>query len=497
MTAHLNRLVRAIALLGGATCIGAGLTAAAACSSSGTGGATGVTSSAGGSGSSAGGADAGSTTGSASSGGGAASTGTGGSGPIGDPTGVQAIKASAFLGTLGVCAHIAQGVDAPAESATAMAYAGIYNLRDDGNPSTVPKWIAMHQQAGIRTNMLPAGDIATTVDMAKQLQTAGALLSVEGPNEPNNFAVTYEGQKSDYNGSFVPVAHFQRDLYQAIHAEPALAGVPVFHTSEAGGSEPDDVGLQYLTIPAGAGATMPDGTKYADFANTHNYVCGHQSNLVDNVCWKATDPLLNDDWDGMEVEYGHTWHKGFSGYPDAELAALPKVSTETGWVTTGNGAITEEQQGRVFLNLYMAGFKHGWAYTFIYMLRDDPVQGYWGLFDTAYKPKKSGEYLHNLTTILADTGASATGKLDYSIANEPSTVHDLLLQKTDGTFELVLWDERPGGGTDDVAVDLGKVRKAVKVYDPTTGAAATQALSDVGSVTLTLSDHPEIVEILP
>jgi hypothetical protein len=487
MTGHLKSLAWALAL------IGAGLTAVEGCSSSGTGGAGGSTSGTTGAvgGSSAGGGNAGSTSGSASS-----SAGTGG-GTIGDPTGVTAAKASAFLETLGVCAHVAQGVDAPAESATAMAYAGIHNLRDDGNPSTVPKWIAMHQQAGIRTNMLPAGDIATTVDMAKQLQAAGALLSVEGPNEPNNFAITYEGQKSDYNGSFVPVAHFQRDLYAAIHAEPSLAGVPVFHSSEAGGSEPDNVGLQYLTIPAGAGATMPDSTKYADYANTHNYVCGHQGNLVDNVCWKATDPLLNDDWDGMHVEYGHTWHGGFDGYADADLAAVPKVSTETGWVTTGNGAITEEQQGRVFLNLYLSGFKHGWAYTFIYMLRDDPVQGYWGLFDTGYKPKKSGEYLHNLTTILADTGSSSTGLFDYAIANEPDTVHDLLLQKSDGTFELVVWNERPGSGSDDVMVSLGKARAIVKVYDPTTGTAPTQTLSDVGAVTLTLTDHPEIIEIAP
>lgn len=157
----------------------------------------------------------------------------------------------------------------------------------------------------------------------------------------------------------------------------------------------------------------------------------------------------------------------------------------------------EEQQARVFLNLYLSGFKHGWAYTFIYMLRDDPVQGYWGLFDTAYQPKKSGEYLHNLTTILADPGSGSTGLLDYSIADEPATVHDLLLQKSDGTFELVVWNERPGGGSDDVTVSLGKARAVVKIYDPTTGTAPTQTLSNVDSVVLTLGDHPAIIEIAP
>ncbi len=377
-----------------------------------------------------------------------------------------------------------------------MAYAGIRNLRDDGNPAHVADWISMHQSAGVRTCLLTNQDVAGTVDMAKQLNAAGALLAVEGPNEPNNFPVTYQGQTSSYTTTFVPVANLQRDLYAAVHAEPSLSGVPVFHTSEAGGSEPDDVGLQFLTIPAGAGATLPDGKKDADYANTHNYVCGHSSQLVDNTTWNASDPTLNGDWDGPYVEYGHTWHGGFAGYSDTDLVTLPRVTTETGWVTTGTGAITEEQQGRLFMNLYLSAFTRGFAHTFIYMLRDDPVQGYWGLFDTGYQPKKSGTYLHNLTTILADSGtATATGKLDYSIASEPATVHDLLTQKADGTFELVVWDEKPSGGSDAVTVDLGMMRATVKVYDPTTGTAATQTLHAVSAVPLTLSDHPVVIEL--
>jgi hypothetical protein len=129
------------------------------------------------------------------------------------------------------------------------------------------------------------------------------------------------------------------------------------------------------------------------------------------------------------------------------------------------------------------------------MLRDDPGQGYWGLFDTSYNPKKSGLFLHNMTTILADSASTTPGKLDYSIANQPATVHDLLLQKSNGTFELVVWNERPMGGTDDVTVNVGKSRPSVKVYDPTTGTSPTSTQTAVSSVQLTLSDHPLIVEL--
>ncbi len=416
---------------------------------------------------------------------------------IGDPSGPAAARMVDFLDSIGVCVHIAQGVDDAAKSATAMSFAGIRELRDDGNPATVPDWIAVFRQAGVRTNVLTNQDVAGTVGMAEQLNDAGALLSVEGPNEPNNFPVTYEGGTSSSSGTFLPVAHLQRDLYAAIKASATLSGIPVFHSSESGGSEPDNVGLQFLTIPTEAGTSMPAGTPYADYANTHNYVCGHSHNLVDNVCWNATDPTLNGDWDGLYVEYGHTWHGGFAGYSDTDLASLPRVSTETGWLTTGTGSITEEQQARVFLDLYLAAYKRGWTYTFIYMLRDDPVQGYWGLFDTSYNPKTSGTYLHNMTTILADAdqGPATPGRLDYSLASEPATVHDLLLQKSDGKFELVIWDERPTGGSDAIGVDLGHPRATVNVYDPTTGTSPLQTLTQVSTVNVTVTDHPVIIEL--
>ena len=396
---------------------------AAACGSSSSGGAQGA-----GDGGTGGSVEGGGGTDAASKGDGpaasdAAGTGDGGSGDAeggpgsGDPTGVAAIAATTFLDSIGACTHVRQGIDDPTKSAAALTYAGIRGIRDDGVPANVPDWIAMHQSAGVRLSLLTDQDVTSTVSMATQLQAAGALLAVEGPNEPNNFPVTYGGQTSSYTTTFLPVAKLQRDLYAAVKAAPALAGVPVFHSSEAGGSEPDDVGLQFLTIPPDAGTTMPAGTAYADYANTHNYVCGHSNVLGDNTAWNASDPTLNGDWDGPYVEYGHTWHGGFAGYANADLTTLPRVTTETGWLTTGTGAITEEQQGRLFLDLYLAAFKRGFSYTFVYMLRDDPNQGYWGLFETSYAPKTSGTYLHALTTILADTAASAPGKLDYTIAS--------------------------------------------------------------------------------
>jgi hypothetical protein len=194
------------------------------------------------------------------------------------------------------------------------------------------------------------------------------------------------------------------------------------------------------------------------------------------------------------VEYGHTWWSpGYNGYTTAQLLTLPRVTTETGWVTQGTNAITEAQQGKLFLNLYLSAYKRGWKHTFVYMLHDDAGQGYWGFFHTDYSPKLSGTYLHNMTTILADTGSSTPGALSYSIPSQPATVHDLLIQKSNGQFELAVWSEK-ATGTSSVTVNLGQIFTTVKVYDPTVGTSPTQTLSNVSSVALTLSDHPVILE---
>lgn len=417
----------------------------------------------------------------------------------------RAVRARDFLDSIGACTHISQGKDNPAHVAEALSFAGIHAIRDDGtgNSNTLQSFIDVHQKSGAKIVLLPrTGDIAASLKQYEALANAGALLAVEGPNEPNNWHVIYNGATSSKDTS-KPIALFQRDLYAAVKADPKLAGIPVFHSSEAGGSQPDNCGLQFLTIPSGAGTLMPDGTKYADFANTHNYVCDHLSNLVDNVAWNAEDPTLNGKWDGMWVEYGHTWWgKGFDGYSKTELEKLPRVTTETGWSTrAGEGghdhAISEEDQGKLFLNLYLSAFRRGWSYTFIYLLHDHPSDGYWGLFHPDYTPKLSAEYLHNLTSLLADgAGTFTPGKLSYSIPAQPATVHDLLLQKGNGTFELAVWGEQVHG-TNDITIKLARSYQMVKVYDPTVGISPVQTLKGANAISLAASDHAFIIEISP
>jgi hypothetical protein len=78
-----------------------------------------------------------------------------------------------------------------------------------------------------------------------------------------------------------------------------LKKYPVWSISE-NGAELDNVGLQFLTIPEGAGTSLPAGTRFADYANEHNYIYHPSSTgLADNKTWNAADPTSACRVDGL------------------------------------------------------------------------------------------------------------------------------------------------------------------------------------------------------
>ena len=418
-----------------------------------------------------------------------------------DPSRINPLAANDFLRSIGACSAISRRGENLASTIDAVKYLGLRWLRV-GYESNIPvaDLISLHSQTGVRFSyglMSGGTDIARLLSGARQLAQADALIALEGNNEPNNWGVTYQGEAGGRDQSWLPVARLQRDLYKAVKSDRLLSKYPVWSISE-NGAESDNVGLQFLTIPEGAECLMPDGTKYADFANCHNYMT-HPGwpGLHDNQTWVAADPSSACRVDGLYGNYGRTWRRHYPGYSEVALMTLPRVTTETG--VTIQGPITEQVQAALYLDVFLAQFKRGWSHTCIYLLRDrvdEAGNQTFGFYRPDYSPRLAVTWLHNLTTILADDGPTRpSGALNYSIPNQPATVHDLLLQKSDGTFELVVWGERFTGGADAVTMHLGGARVAVKVYDPTIGTAPTQTLTDAGSVSLTLSDHPVIIEI--
>lgn len=417
-----------------------------------------------------------------------------------ETTGTTAVRATDFLDSIGTQSAISVRGEKFQKTVACAQYLGVRWFRG-GIEGNVPieQFIKLHQRAGLRFSWgLGSGgtNIPKLIETGRQMAAAGALLAFEGPNEPNNWGFTYQGQAGGRNKSWLPIAKLQSDLYQAVKSDPLLKNYPVWSITE-GGAETDNVGLQFLTIPIGAGCLMPDGTQYADFANVHNYFYHPNApGLEDNKTWNAADPSSACKVDGLYGEYGVTWAHHYHGYSATDLETLPRVTTETG--TTIGGSVTEEIHALNLLSLFLDQFKRGWSFTCVYLLRDrvdEAGNQQFGYFRPDYSPRKAAVYLHNLTTILADNGSlSKPGKINYAIPEEPATVHDLLLQKSDGSFALVVWNELLKG-TNNVQVNLGGTYASVKIYDPTVGITPVQTNSEINSLTLPLSNHPLILSI--
>jgi hypothetical protein len=419
---------------------------------------------------------------------------------------ITAVATSDFLDSIGVVTTFPDRGQPLAQTIEMVRYcgfrwvrAGIEGLSDKG-PTTIQTFLDLHRETGVRLNwgLVSGGtDVNRLVETGKVLAEAGALLAFEGNNEPNNWDVTYQGEKGGgREPSWMAVAKLQRDLYQAVKRDPVLAKYPVWSISEPG-AQRDNVGLQFLTIPPGAQTLMPDGTKYADYANVHNYIYHpHSPYLADNKTWNAADPTAASKVDGLFGNFGVTWARRFRGYTQEQLDTLPRVTTESG--ANIEGSVTEEIHGLNLMNLYLAQFKRGYAYTSVYLLRDrtdeDGNQSF-GFYRADYSPRKAAIYLHNLTTILTDNGTLAKpGHLDFAIVNQPETVHELLLQHSEATFQLIVWDESLRG-QHRVTVQLGVTPASVRIYDPTIGIEPVRTPANVSSFELALSDHPIVIVI--
>ncbi|MBC7565561.1 MAG: glycosyl hydrolase [Pedobacter sp.] len=418
------------------------------------------------------------------------------------PKAVKSISVSKFLNSIGVNSSISVRGETLEQTSKAIKYLGIKWIRTGYEGDIpLPDLIQLHQETGIKYSygLLSGGtDIHKLLKNGKVLSAENALLAFEGLNEPNNWEIVYNGEKGGANNSWKAVANVQKDLYTAVKKDAVLKHYPVWSICE-NGAQTDNTGLQFLKIPERSPTSMPSGTKFADFAVCHNYFM-HPSHpgLYDNQTWNAADPGPDCKVDGLFGNYGITWKSKFKGYTNQQLQLLPRVTTETGMTIDVDRS--EEKQARLYLNLYLAQFKRNWSYTAVYLLRDRSDESgnqSFGFYTKDYSPRKSALYLHNMTTILGNPKRKESKpmrSLPYRIERQPSTVHDLLLQKWNGKLALVIWAEK-AIGSENVMLTLPRNTKSVKIYDPTIGTAAIASYEDKNMIRLSLSDHPVIIEL--
>ena len=415
----------------------------------------------------------------------------------------QAQSAYDFLQSIGVNSAIYRRGESVERTIECVNYIGARWIRTDESMHTDEQVAAIKQLTDatgvkISTSLGSGGsDIESLIQGSRRMAAMGVLLAIEGNNEPNNWGIRYNGQEGGRDKSWVAVARLHRDLYQAVKSDDVLRRYPVWATTETGAMT-DNVGLQYLEVPKGATDVAEEfrGVRFADVANCHNYFV-HPTWAVpkNNQTWLSSLPTSVAKGDHLQGNYGVTWLKKYKGYSDKELQQLPRVTTETG--ATISGQMTEEMQARMYLSCYLSQFTQGWSHTAIYILRDRSDEAgnqSFGFYDKDYRPRKAAHYLHNLTTLLDDDQPTKRlSSVAYTIENQSAEVHDLLLQKSDGSFALVIWGELYEGGEQTVTVRL-KRQYDIRIFNPTVGTTPS-CEGRMDNFDLRVATHPYIIEL--
>ena len=294
----------------------------------------------------------------------------------------------------------------------------------------------------------------------------GAVAAIEGPNEIENWPVTYQGATG------VPAAaRFQHAIFAAVRADSALKGVPVYD-------------LTFSTGFAGLYSVLGDMADACDVGTDHTYFGNRR-------------PPRG----GLTGAVAHV---------SAFTPGRPIAVTETGYTTAQASphGVSEQDQALYTIDLLLDAARAGVVHTYLYELLDekpDPAgtngERHFGLFHSDHSPKPVAIALHNMTRALAQGSSAGTPRNPDrpNTAGLPATAATLDLVRSDGGRDLFIWDEPVAASspTDahDVQVILPRPAASVQVFDPMNDSAPAMRLVHVNHVSLHLGRDPLLVQI--
>jgi hypothetical protein len=359
---------------------------------------------------------------------------------------------------------------------------GITNVRDGTQPSSALAIYLALAKAGIHFDLIEAnptfanGQVNGAADVARahriEAAVPGSVVALEGVNEYTSTTAYLHGASSHDNLKWGVSDAAQ--LQAAAKADPLFANITLV--------APSAIQL----------ASLPRFGSYVSATNAHVYgpTGGQLANYItaDIAYAKASDS-------GKPVYITET---GIASY---------------GYTSTWGGTADERNQAIIDANAILDGFAGGAAMTYLYELRDDPTasagqEQYYGLFRVDGSEKPAGIAVGDIMRILADSGTGGvtpTG-LSYSISGLPSTARSMLLEKSNGIFELVLWNANAtvyNGASDvtprtsNVTVSLALAASTVHVYDPVKSATAFRTLTNASTIKVGLAADPVIIEVGP
>jgi len=370
---------------------------------------------------------------------------------------IPAIPADSFVESIGVNTHWAYPnvyTNNYTGLKTKLGEAGIRYVRDGANQATYTRANDLYQSLGIKTNMLTgrrqSGSWPKPLDPTQidaelneiKTQALAATVSLESPNE---YDISH-GPDTDWVGK---IKNYTSLLYTKAKADQMLEHLPVIAPSLTSINAYEAVG---------------DSDPFIDYANVHLY----QSNR-----WPG-----NNGWG--DNGYGSiTWC--FNYLVRYQTPSGKHVqNTETGYSNEHLGqGLSEEAGGKYTARMFAEFFRRGFERTYKYELADEGQEGREGLLgllrnDLSEKP--AFRAVKNLITILSDKGPSfESATLNYVLNGSVDNVRQILFQKRNGDFYLLVWLEVPSWD----------VNAYIDLYPPAQGVVLTlQDSNKISSATL-------------
>ena len=397
----------------------------------------------------------------------------------------QASSCQKFIDSIGVNTHFANDLDSSdiwysgnfSQLTAVLKGLGVKHIRDGmipayaNNPSSGQS-TELHALAtyGIYTDLIfdpGQGTVASQEAALKVLNTGTAVVeAVEGPNEAD------QNSSFSYNGEGFPAgdAAFQSDLYTAVKGDPATSGLTVIGPSEGG-----TYSAAYPTPPSQGGQPFSNGELYptCDWGNCHPYTFG--GNFASQVFSYETinSYFRQGQFPGCNIgvfPYTFTeYQPPFALYnaQGVQTTSRPMAATEKGYF---NGSATESVSATTYAKyiprIFAEDFAKGFVRTYSYELMDEGTdltnnQDNFGLVAHNFAPKPAYYALQNMISLLSDSGGTFTpSSLTYSVTVTPpagytqssevpdyyfnpatQAVDNVLLQKSNGTFELLIWND--------------------------------------------------------
>lgn len=363
--------------------------------------------------------------------------------------------ADAFVESIGVNTHWQTGnvyTTRYADLKAKLGAAGIRHVRDGAVGGVYPRARDLFAAFGIRTtfitgkrpdNYLSPLQPARVQEELNEIK-ANALVATEALEAPNEYDGFHDGRETDWVGK---IQTYTRELYTQAKADPALRQLSVLGPS--------------LTSE-GAYQAVGNLDAYLDHPNIHPY----QSDR-----WPGTPGWGNNGYGSLNWTFTYLLAR------QSPSGKAPQA-TECGYSTDLSAdGLSEEAEGKYTARMYAEFFRRGIVRTFKYELVNEGTSGrelVLGLLRNDLSEKPAFRAVKQLIGLLADPGpAFAVCALPYTVAGSTANVRQLLFQKRNGDFYLLLWQEVPSWDVD-ANVDLYPAAQTVTVGLPP--GAVTQAV---------------------